>query len=579
MLIVEDLHIHYHTSEHDRPVHALDGISLDLNDGESLGIVGETGSGKSTFALSLMGLVNGASIKGKVSFYGESLPLQDENAMRQIRWRRIALAFQTSGSAFDPVYPIGKQIIEPMLVHLDLSQNQAEAKARQLLGQVGLKETLFNHFPHQLSGGEKKRAMVAMALSCDPQLLILDEPTTGLDLLSRRSLIELLLDLRADRSMGLIVISHDLADIARLADRTAVFYAGHMVETGLTQKLLEEPCHPYTFGLLNAYPLMGRAKDLSGIRGSLPDPAHPLPGCRFHPRCTQVVERCLDQKPALQPPSSGYSDRQRFVACHLGGLQTLLSLEDLSKTFRNGRSDEIPAVRQASLFIREGEVVGLVGQSGSGKTTLARLVVGLEKRDGGKVLFEGSELDVRRMLNGGSRRIQMIFQDPFEALSTRMKVQELVQEPLDIQGIGSSHERMKKVEQALEAVSLPTTDEFLGRHTHELSGGQLQRIAIARALVLEPKLILADEPVSMLDASEQAKIILLLKRIQNERGMGLLLISHDIALVRKVADRIVVMHEGEIVEQGSSQRVLNSPFHPYTRSLVDASQDFDQIGE
>jgi peptide/nickel transport system ATP-binding protein len=579
MLKVQDLHIHYQPGVREKSIHALDGISLELAEGESLGIVGETGSGKSTFALAMMGLVNQAAIKGSVSFYGETLPLQNEEAMRSFRWRKIALAFQTSGSAFDPVYPIGQQITEPMLVHLGLTKPQAESRARDLLDQVGLKTALFNHYPHQLSGGEKKRAMVAMALSCDPKLLVLDEPTTGLDVLSRIALVEMLLDLRAQTKVGLIVISHDLMDIARLAERTAVFYAGHIVENGLTRRLLEEPCHPYTFGLINAYPLMGRAKNLSGIRGSLPDPAQPLPGCRFHPRCTQVVEQCRAQKPLLQAPSGGYSDRDRLVACHLGGLQTLLSIEDMTKTFRNGGHEEISAVSKVNLFIREGEVVGLVGESGSGKTTLARLVVGLEKRDGGRVLFEGQELDVRQMQNGVSRRVQLIFQDPGEALSTRMTVRELVQEPLDIQRIGSRQERKKRVEEALEAVSLPNTAEFLSRRTHELSGGQLQRIAIARALVLEPKLILADEPVSMLDASEQARVILLLKRIQNERGMGLLLISHDIALVRKVADRIAVMHQGEIVEFGASQRVLAAPAHPYTRSLLEASQDVIAEGE
>jgi peptide/nickel transport system ATP-binding protein len=575
MLVVEDLHVHYHTSARETAIHALDGISLTIAEGESLGIVGETGSGKSTFALALMGLINSAAIRGTVRFCGEILPINDESAMRRFRWRKIALAFQTSGSAFDPVYPIGKQIVEPMLVHLDLSPYQAEDRAKELMSQVGLKENLFNHHPHQLSGGEKKRAMVAMALSCDPRLLILDEPASGLDTLSRRLLVDMLLNLRSQHEMGLIIISHDLADVARLADRTAVFYAGHMVETGISRHVLEEPCHPYTNGLVNAYPLMERTKDLSGIRGGLPDPAHPLPGCRFYPRCTQAVQICLEEKPSLQSPSILYSDRERRVACHLGGLQTLLALKDLSKTFRNGSRDEVRAVNKANLSVREGEVVGLVGQSGSGKTTLARLVVGLEKRDEGNVTFEGKELDARHMLNGASRRIQMIFQDPAEALSTRMTVRALVQEPLDIQKIGSPLERQTRVIQALEAVSLPTTREFLKRHTHELSGGQLQRIAIARALVLEPKLILADEPVSMLDASEQARVILLLKRIQNERGMGLLLISHDIALVRKVADRIAVMFEGEIVEQGTSHTLLNNPSHPYTRSLVEASKSPD----
>ncbi|HSJ53732.1 MAG TPA: ABC transporter ATP-binding protein [Anaerolineae bacterium] len=570
MLTVTDLRVSYPGNP--RPVHAVDGISLELSRGEALGILGETGSGKSTFALTLMGLATSATVRGEVCFCGQRLPLDDEAAMRQVRWRRIALAFQGAGSAFDPVYTIGQQIVEPMRVHLGTSRSDAEARARELVAQVGLQPQLLDAHPHQLSGGEKKRAMIAMALSCEPELLILDEPTTGLDILARRELFELLAALRARQGTALIVISHDLSDLARLTDRTAVFYAGHLIELGNTTALLDDPCHPYTWGLVNAYPLITRTKDLRGIRGDLPDPTCPPPGCRFHPRCTQSGPRCADEVPALAPPAAGYADRQRRVACHLGGLQTLLSVQALHKTFHYGRGSSTAAVRGVTLTIREGEVVGLVGQSGSGKTTLARLVVGLETADGGRVYFEGQELLAGRGLNGASRRIQLIFQDPFEALSTRMTVRELVREPLDIQRIGSRQEREATVMEALCAVNLPTTAQFLACFTHELSGGQLQRVAIARALVLKPKLILADEPVSMLDASEQAKVLQLLKRVQNELGMGLLLISHDIGLVRKVADRIAVMQAGQIVEVGPSERILASPQHPYSLTLVEASR-------
>ncbi|HSJ53517.1 MAG TPA: ABC transporter ATP-binding protein [Anaerolineae bacterium] len=570
MLTIKDLHVSYPGNP--RPVRALDGVSLDLARGQALGILGETGSGKSTLALTLMGLAAGATIRGEVGYCGRRLPLDDEAAMRRIRWRHIALAFQAAGSAFDPVYAIGRQIVEPMLVHLDLSQSGAEARARALVAEVGLRPETLDAYPHQLSGGEKKRAMIAMALSCEPDLLILDEPTTGLDVLARRELFELLAGLRARQRTTLIVISHDLGDLARLTDCTAVLYAGHLIELGQTAGLLEDPCHPYTWGLVNAYPLITRTKDLRGIRGELPDPTAPPPGCRFHPRCTQAAPGCAEQVPALAPPAPGYADRERRVACHLGGLQTLLSVQGLQKTFHYGRGSTTAAVRGVTLSIREGEVVGLVGQSGSGKTTLARLVIGLETADGGRVYFEGRELVAGRGLNGAGRRIQLIFQDPFEALSTRMTVRELVREPLDIQRIGGQREREEAALEALSAVNLPTTTQFLACYTHELSGGQLQRVAIARALVSKPKLILADEPVSMLDASEQAKVLQLLKRVQNEQGMGLLLISHDIGLVRKVADRIAVMQAGQIVEMGPSERILASPQHPYSVTLVEASR-------
>lgn len=263
-----------------------------------------------------------------------------------------------------------------------------------------------------------------------------------------------------------------------------------------------------------------------------------------------------------------------MVACHKGGVETLLSVADLSKSFPIAMGGRLQAVKNACLSIREGEVVGLVGQTGSGKTTLARLIIGLETPEGGRITFEGKEISggERVYLNGASQRIQMIFQDPFEALSHRLAVLELVREPLDIHGLGSRAERDERACAALRAVNLPAQPEFLARYSHELSGGQLQRVAIARALVLEPKLIIADEPVSMLDASEQAKVLQLLKRLQNERGLAMLLISHDLAMVRKVADRIAVMVSGEIVEQGLSHQILTDPQSPYTRALIEKSR-------
>lgn len=580
LLEVKDLSVHYHQASTGNPVHALDGVSLQIEPGEALGIVGETGSGKSTLALTLMGLVKNADIFGQVFFNGKALDLQDEKSLRAYRWRRIALAFQGAASAFDPVYKIGKQVIEPMLTHLGCTPKAAEERARDLLDQVGLPKSSFEVYPHQLSGGQNQRAMLAMALSCDPDLLILDEPTSGLDILSRGDIEELLLHLRRSRRMSMIVISHDLSDISRLTDRTAFLYAGQITECGETAHLLEDPRHPYSWGLVNAYPLITRTKDLWGIRGELPDPTDPPTGCRFHPRCTQGIPVCHQENPPLAPLSPQQDGR--LVACHRGGLVTLLEVENLKKSFHIPHAPEIQAVRDGCLTIREGEVVGLVGQSGSGKTTFARLVIGLEAPDGGHVVFNGKEIvrnGIHLNLNGSSRSIQMIFQNPFESLSGRLTVLEIVREPLDIQQEGTLEERESRVKNVLSAVHLPAQPGFLARFTYELSGGQLQRLAIARALILEPKLILADEPVSMLDASEQAKVIQLLKALQNERGMAMLLISHDIALVRKVADRIAVMAAGEIVEQGASHRILTSPQHPYTRALIEKSMESEGMKE
>ncbi len=574
MLEIVDLKVHYENPEApERPIRALDGLSLDLEAGESLGIVGETGSGKTTLALTLMGLVRRAAIQGRIRFQGEPLPVADEARMQRVRWRRIALAFQSVGSAFDPVYTIGQQIQEPIRLHLGMGEAQARVRVAELLEQVGLDRACADRYPHQLSGGEKQRAMVAMALSCDPDLLILDEPTSGLDVLTRSALVEMLSRLRRERGLTMVVISHELADIAHLTDRTLVLYAGRVVELGSTPHLLEDPAHPYLWGLTNAYPLMTRAKDLWGIRGALPDPGDPPAGCRFHPRCTQAIPQCREEVPVLAPPNPRFRGAGRRVACHRGGVVTLLAVEEVCRTFRNG-GQPIPAVRGACLTVREGEVVGLVGQTGSGKTTLARIIVGLERPDSGRIWFEDQELTAGgpEGWDRARQRMALVFQDPYEALSPRLTVLELVREPLDIRGLGTRSERDGRAQEALAAVNLPTGLDFLYRRPHELSGGQLQRIAIARALVTAPKLLIADEPVSMLDASEQAKVLRLLKHLQNERGMAMLLISHNLALVRKVCDRIAVMCAGEIVEEGPAHRLLESPGHPYTGSLVARSR-------
>jgi len=613
LLSVRDLRVYFPSDVRDGPVvHAVDSVSFDLADGEALAIVGETGSGKTSIARALLGLHPPGTTQGSICLAGRELVDLPEEAWRPMRWRRIAMAVQSAGTAFDPVYRVGEQIAEPLREHLGLLPDEAQRRVEGLSRRVGLELRHLRAYPHQLSGGEKQRAMLAMALSCDPELLILDEPTSGQDVLSRARLVALLRQIRQESGASLLIISHDLAAVARLVERVAVLYAGKLIEVGPTADVLARPRHPYTWGLLNAYPNMTTARDLRGIRGRLPDPANPPSGCRFHPRCTQAVERCRWEEPPLQafpspasepllqaspspasePPlqaspspacGGGAGVGARLIACHLGGLQTLLRADGLRKTFSvNGgarpasEEEQVEAVREASLEVLEGEVVALVGETGSGKTTLGRLLVGLLEADGGRVVFEGQDLAAvnGRRRKALLRRIQLVAQDPFDAVSPRLTVAEIVREPLDVQKVGTPAEREEKVFQTLHAVGLPAEPDFLARRAHELSGGQLQRVAIARALVLDPKLIIADEPVSMLDASEQAKLVNLLKEIQNEHGMGLLLISHDLALVRKVADRIVVMREGQIVEEGPSSRIIAHPRHAYTRALLEAAPAF-----
>ncbi len=570
-------------------IHAVDSVSFDLAAGETLAIVGETGSGKTTIVRALLGLHPPGCVQGSIRLGGQELAGLSEEAWRAIRWRRVAMAVQSVGTAFDPVYRVGEQIAEPLREHLRLSASAAAERVNALAGRLGLESRHLRAYPHQLSGGEKQRAMLAMALSCGPEVLIVDEPTSGQDVLARARLIGLLREICRESGASLLLISHDLAAVSALAERVAVLYAGKLIEVGPTADVLERPRHPYTWGLLNAYPTMSTARDLRPIRGGLPDPTNPPPGCRFHPRCTQAVARCRREEPLLQPLPSltcggGAGVEERWIACHLGGLQTLLRADGLRKAFPstelracstngNGR---IEAVRQASLEVLEGEVVALVGETGSGKTTLGRLLTGQLEADGGSIVFEGRDvaaLDPARRKHL-CRRVQLVAQDPFDAISPRMTVAQVVREPLDVQSIGTPQEREERVRDVLQAVSLPTDAGFLARRAHTLSGGQLQRVAIARALVLDPKLIVADEPVSMLDASEQARVINLLKDVQSERGMGLLLISHDLALVRKVADRILVMRRGEIVEEGPASHVITHPQRAYTRALLQAAPTF-----
>lgn len=347
-----------------------------------------------------------------------------------------------------------------------------------------------------------------------------------------------------------------------MTDRTAVLYAGKLAETGATHDVFTTPRHPYTWGLLNAYPNMTTSRDLSSIRGQMPDPTQTPTGCRFHPRCTQAVADCRH----VEPPLEWHNGRQ--VACHLGGLQTLLAARGLRKSFSLNGSRALPAVRDVSLDVLHGEVVAVVGETGSGKTTLGRLLVGLLAPDGGEIAFDHA-----------LHQLQMIPQDPFESVNPLFSVRAIVREPLDIQRQGTRLEREAVIRSTLAAVGLPTDDRFLERRPQELSGGQLQRVVIARALVLQPRLLVADEPVSMLDPSEAARLMNLMKSIQNERGMGMLLISHDVALVRKVADRILVMRDGAIIEQGPSGFITSTPQHSYTRSLLAAAPAFDWFSD
>ena len=547
-------------------VDAVRGVSFSLDRGDSLAIVGESGSGKSTLALCLAGLIHPPESRGSVKVNGLELLGARDETLRAVRWAKVALALQ--GSPFNPVTTLGDQVTEPLRDRLGMSGRAARTRAEELAREVLLDPDLLDRYPHQVSGGQRRRATLAMVLTLEPDLVVLDEPTAGLDPSTRHELVQRIVQLADARRFALIVISHDLPDAAAMTKQTMVMYAGEAMESGATERIITEPAHPYSWALINAYPVMTTTKDLRPIRGRPPDPRAVPPGCPYNPRCTQAEAICLERPPMVESPD-------RRVLCHFGGLKTLLSARGITRSFGKGKG-AVTALNGVSITVREGESVGVVGPSGSGKSTLARILSGHLAPDSGAIDLEGETLPTswRGEDRLRRRRIQLVMQDPADALSPRLTVEELVREPLDVAREDDGAERRAAVSEALLSVGLPGRGTFLNARTHELSGGQLQRIALARALVIRPKLLVADEPTAMLDASEQARLLVVLRERQVEMGMGLVLISHDLAVVRKVTDRIIVLDRGRVVEEGPADRISTIPSSSTARLLVEASPAF-----
>ena len=546
MLRIENLRAAYGGEE------ILHGVSLTARPGETLAIIGESGAGKTTLGLSLLRLTE-AKLSGEAWWKKCNLLALVGEELRDLRGRKVAMAPQNGGEVLHPLATAIRQVAEAVTVHFPVTPETARQKAASILQTVGLPPDRQECEPHRLSGGEQQRVLLAMALVNDPELLILDEPTSSLDPLNKAQILEVLAT--ALRGRTNLLITHDLAAAAAIADRVAVLYAGRVLETGPCAEVFASPRHPYTRALLRAYPDMATYKDIQCIPGRAGTSAG---GCPFLSRCSQSISQCAETVPLPQTVTP-----ERTVACHRGGIVPMLEVAGLAKRL-DGRS----VLTDIDLTLYEGETMALVGESGSGKTTLAKTLLGLWPADAGSFRIDGRDDWPRRQFY---ERIQLVFQNPKEAFSHRLSVGEIVREPLDIHERGTKAEREEKVRRTLQEVDLPTTPEFLRRYPHQLSGGEAQRVAIARALILDPKLLIADEITASLDAGVQARVVRLLMRLQDLRGLAILFITHDIALARKISDRVAVLKEGRIVETGPSGEVLTNPVQPYTRALVAAA--------
>ncbi len=592
-------------------VEAVDGLSLTIRSGETVGLVGESGCGKSMTGMSIMRLLpkGGHIVGGSIKLNGREITTMSERDLRRVRGSEIAMVFQDPMTSLNPTMTVGDQIAESVRIHRGASRREAMARAAEVLTLVGMPRPLerLRAFPHQLSGGLRQRVVIAMALACEPKLLIADEPTTALDVTIQAQILSLLDDLRSRLDMGMLLITHDMGVIAGRADRVMVMYAGRIVEASDTATIFARMRHPYTEALLASIPgpLTARTQVLESIPGLPPDLAHPPSHCRFAARCRYAQDRCREDDPLLSTddpahpfacffPVDGVSERasapqQRpaWSRPHDVGATDgpLLVLDHVVKEFPITKGvlqrqvGSVKAVSDVSLEIRPGETFGLVGESGCGKTTLGRLIVGLEKLDSGTIRFQGGELsELRgRALRRKRRDVQLMFQDPYASLDPRMRISSILREPLAAQRIGSRQEQNERIQELLGEVGL--AGSAVGLYPHEFSGGQRQRIGFARALTLEPLLIVADEPVSALDVSIQAQILNLMKRLQSERDLTYIVISHDLAVVRYLADRIGVMYLGKLVEIGDASDIYARPAHPYTAGLLKAIPLPDPVAE
>lgn len=610
LLEVEDLTVTYGTD--DEPLHAVNGVSFTIDDGDNYGLAGESGSGKSSVAEAILGLLpDTARIDANsVQFNGRDLLALSANERQDVLWEEIAYVPQSAMDSLDPAMTCGAQIRQAIQKHRNVSKTNARNQVHELFEMVGLDPGRIDDYPHEFSGGMRQRVTIAMALALDPDLIIADEPTTGLDVIVQDKIVDTILDIQAQIDSSLLLITHDIGVIAETCDELSLLYGGKVMEQGSVNNVLINPSNPYTMGLKNSFPTVDETdEDPVAIPGSPPTLTEEPSACVFVNRCPFATEDCKASHPAfvelpnrnqrsachhaqkaaqmrhaaMEPDTWGITDDN---ASESGANELLLETNSLEKHYAQSQSlgeklwsrepNHVRAVDGVSLDVRRSEILGIAGESGCGKSTLGETIALLEEPTGGEITFDGLSVEEYRDGNMKEfrRKMQFVFQDPYDSLNPRQRVRDLVGEPLTIHDYRTD-EREQAVVETLEQVGLTPGETFLDQYPHELSGGQRQRVAIARALGLDPDFLICDEPASMLDVSLKVNLLNLLRRLATETGIGIIYISHDLASLTQVSDRLAIMYLGRIVETGETASVVSDPKHPYTNSLLSANPEKD----
>jgi len=613
LLEVRDLHIRYEPKRH-AAVDAVSDVSFSIEPGEFVGLIGESGSGKTTLGMALLRLLErpGRIAGGTITFDGTEITTLDQDALRKLRWTEIATVFQSSMNSLNPVVRVEGQFRDVIEYHTELRGDAVLKRIQTLFDMVFIEHRFIGAYPHELSGGMKQRVNLALALAIEPRLVVLDEPTTGLDVVVQRNILDNVRRLQTELGFAVLFISHDIGTVLDLSDRILVMYAGKVVEEQKADLLLRDPMHPYAKGLLGSYgDPRNETVRITYVPGRPPDLSQRPAGCSFAPRCPEKIARCTTIEPPLEAVGGGR------VACHVAKLQrgaadadgvhevgaitrsfkgpqfvksaseskvaldreALLTVDNVSKTFVQRRGlvvTRTEAVKNASFVLHRGGVTALVGQSGSGKSTLARMITGVDRPTSGTITFHSSNGDLvidgmrGRRLRDYRSDVQMVFQDPYSSLNPSKTLGYILSRPLvNYQKMRGDAVRQKVME-LLETVALTPASRFYNRFAYELSGGQRQRVVIARALAVEPKLIIADEPISSLDVSIRAEVLELLNRLVQDSDVGILYITHDLLSARMLSDEVVVLNGGQVVEQGPSLEVIRNPKDDYTRLLLNA---------